>query len=74
MNEFEFAEPDILDEDLRMVRQQVRRFVHEKIEPHGDAWEASGEIPRSVFSELGAMGFLGMRHPVEYGEPLVAIE
>jgi acyl-CoA dehydrogenase len=64
---FEFAEPDILSDELRMVRQQVRRYVDEVIVPQGDAWEATGEIPRSVFRELGELGFLGMRHPVEYG-------
>src|SRR5436189_1105323 len=64
---FEFQEPDIVGEDLRMVREQVRRYVDEVIVPNGEAWEASGQIPRSVFRELGAMGFLGMRHPVEYG-------
>lgn len=67
MTEFDFQEPDLLDDDLRMVRQQLRRFVQEKIIPHGDAWEAAGEIPRSLFRELGALGFLGMRHPVAYG-------
>ena len=67
MTEFEFLEPDFLDEDLRMVRDQVRRFSKERIVPFADAWEASGEIPRSLFRELGELGFLGMRHPVEYG-------
>jgi len=67
MTEFEFLEPDLLDEDLRMVRDQVRRFSRERIVPFADEWEATGEIPRSVFLELGQMGFLGMRHPVEYG-------
>lgn len=67
MTEFEFLEPDFLDEDLRMVRDQVRRFSRERIVPFADAWEASGEIPRSLFRELGELGFLGMRHPVEYG-------
>ncbi|WP_304309173.1 acyl-CoA dehydrogenase family protein [Pseudacidovorax intermedius] len=67
MTEFEFLEPDLLDEDLRMVRDQVRRFSRERIVPFADEWEATGEIPRSVFLELGEMGFLGMRHPVEYG-------
>jgi acyl-CoA dehydrogenase len=67
MTEFEFQEPNFLDEDLRMVRDQVRRFVNEEIVPHGEAWEASGEIPRKLFRDLGALGFLGMRHPVEYG-------
>ncbi|MFS2099557.1 acyl-CoA dehydrogenase family protein [Variovorax sp. Varisp85] len=67
MTEFEFLEPDLLDEDLRMVREQVRRFVRERIVPCADAWEASGEIPRELFRDLGQLGFLGMRHPVEYG-------
>jgi acyl-CoA dehydrogenase len=67
MTEFEFQEPDFLGEDLRMVRDQVRRFVNEEIVPYGEAWEASGEIPRKLFRDLGALGFLGMRHPVEYG-------
>ncbi|ODT33146.1 MAG: acyl-CoA dehydrogenase [Hydrogenophaga sp. SCN 70-13] len=67
MTEFEFLEPDFLDEDLRMVRDQVRRFSKERIVPFADGWEASGEIPISLFRELGELGFLGMRHPVEYG-------
>jgi acyl-CoA dehydrogenase len=67
MNRFEFQEPDFIGEELRMVRDQVRRFVDEVIVPNGEAWEAAGEIPRSVFRQLGALGFLGMRHPVEYG-------
>jgi acyl-CoA dehydrogenase len=67
MTEFEYLEPELLNEDLRMVREQVRRFVRERIVPYGDAWEASGEIPRQLFRDLGQLGFLGMRHPVEYG-------
>ena len=67
MIEFEFNEPDVLGEELRMVRAQVRRYVNEVIVPQGDAWEEKGEIPRSVFKDLGAMGFMGMRHPEEYG-------
>jgi acyl-CoA dehydrogenase len=67
MTEFEFNEPNILGEDLQMVRHQVRRLVNDVIIPHGDAWEASGEIPREVFRQFGELGFLGMRHPVEYG-------
>jgi acyl-CoA dehydrogenase len=67
MPEFEFNEPDLLDDDLRMVRTQIRRFVNDVIVAQGDAWEAAGEIPRQVFRDFGALGFLGMRHPVEYG-------
>jgi acyl-CoA dehydrogenase len=67
MTEFEFNEPDIIDEDLRMVRAQVRRYVDEVIVPQADAWEQGGEIPREAFRDFGRLGFLGMRHPLEYG-------
>ena len=64
---FEFAESALLDDDLNMVRTQVRRYVKERIAPNGETWEAAGEIPRAIFRELGSLGLLGMRHPLEYG-------
>jgi acyl-CoA dehydrogenase len=67
MTDFEFLEPDLLSDELRMVRGQVRRFVKERIVPYADAWEEKGEIPRELFRDFGELGFLGMRHPVEYG-------
>ncbi|MDP9900999.1 acyl-CoA dehydrogenase family protein [Variovorax ginsengisoli] len=67
MTEFEFNEPELLDDDMRMVRAQVRRYVEEVIVPQADAWEQAGEIPRKAFRDFGELGFLGMRHPVEYG-------
>jgi acyl-CoA dehydrogenase len=67
MPEFELPDSQLVDEDLRSIRAQIRRFVDEKIVPFGDAWEATGEIPRQLFRDLGALGFLGMRHPEAYG-------
>lgn len=67
MSKFEFSEPDVLGDELCMVRDQIRRFVDDRIVPNGDAWEDMGAIPRELFSEFGRLGFLGMRHPVEYG-------
>lgn len=67
MVEFDFAEPDVLDEHLKLIRAQLKRFVRETIIPQADQWERTGRIPAEVFRELGRLGFLGMRHPVEYG-------
>jgi acyl-CoA dehydrogenase len=67
MADFDFNEPDLLNDDLRMIRAQVRRYVAEMIVPQADAWEQAGEIPRAAFRDFGRLGFLGMRHPVEYG-------
>jgi len=56
-----------VDEELELLRSQVRRFVDEVVRPNGEAWEDAGEIPRSVLRRMGELGFLGMRHPVDYG-------
>ncbi|MCD0421815.1 acyl-CoA dehydrogenase family protein [Rubrivivax sp. JA1024] len=64
---FEFAEPALPEGDLALVRAQLRRYVDERISPVAQSWEEAGEIPREIFREMGKLGFLGMRHPTEYG-------
>src|SRR5262245_61721404 len=65
--EFHFADPPNLSEELKMLREQVCRFVEREVVPHGEAWEGDGKIPREIFRRMGALGFLGMRHETEYG-------
>lgn len=65
--ELRFPDPSCITDELRLLRQQVRRFVEERIAPFGEQWERDGMIPRALFREMGALGFLGMRHPIEYG-------
>ncbi|GIW41907.1 MAG: acyl-CoA dehydrogenase [Candidatus Binatia bacterium] len=48
-------------------RTRVRRFVEERLAPHADEWERRKVLPRSVFTELGQQGFLGLTRPREYG-------
>jgi acyl-CoA dehydrogenase len=54
-------------EEHELLRTQVRRFVDEVVRPHGEAWEKAGSIPRDVLRRMGDLGFLGIRHPGEYG-------
>ena len=56
-----------VEEEHRMLREQVRRFVEREVIPYADEWEAAGEIPRDVFRKLGDLGVLGMRCPTEHG-------
>lgn len=67
MSDFDFQEPAFLSEDLLMLRAELRRYVNRAVVPNGEAWEAAGKIPREIFREMGALGFLGMRHPEQYG-------
>src|SRR6202162_4967470 len=65
--EFHFSEQPDLSEELRMLREQVRRFVEKEDVPYGEQWERDGKIPREIYRRMGALGFLGMRHSAEYG-------
>jgi acyl-CoA dehydrogenase len=49
------------------LRDSLRRFIAEKVLPHGDAWEEKGFVPRDVLREMGRLGFLGIRYEEEYG-------
>ena len=54
-------------EEHELFRSAIRRFVEEEIVPNVDEWEERGEIPRSLFRQLGELGFLGVEYPPEYG-------
>ncbi|MFA6968183.1 acyl-CoA dehydrogenase family protein [Bosea sp. (in: a-proteobacteria)] len=54
-------------EEHEALRTQVRRFVETEIKPHALAWEEAGFVPREVLRKMGALGFLGIRYPSEYG-------
>jgi len=43
-----------------LLREQVARFVAREVEPHADAWERDGWVPRPVLQRLGELGWLGL--------------
>jgi alkylation response protein AidB-like acyl-CoA dehydrogenase len=49
------------------LRKTVARFLAEEVEPHGEAWEEQGFVPRPVIRKLGSLGLLGITYPPEYG-------
>jgi acyl-CoA dehydrogenase len=57
----------IFDEHHDMFRQAVRAFVQKEVEPHVEAWERAGEIPKSIWPKMGALGFLGVEYDEKYG-------
>src|SRR5260370_7553138 len=60
------ASPYFRDEH-EALREQLRRFIAEEAKPHGEAWEEAGFVPRDVLRRMGALGFLGIRYPEEFG-------
>ena len=55
------------EEEHRMLRAQVRRFVEEEIKPHATKWEEDGATPRKLLRKMGALGFFGITYPERYG-------
>jgi acyl-CoA dehydrogenase len=54
-------------EEHRALHEQVTRFVEKEVEPHGEAWEKQGHVPRDVLRRMGDMGLFGITYPAEYG-------
>ena len=50
-----------------MFRQAVRGFVQKEVEPHVEEWEQAGQIPKSIWPRMGALGFLGVEYDERYG-------
>src|ERR1700744_6495833 len=57
---------DQLTADERLVRDTVREFTADRIEPHIADWFEAGTVPRDLMPELGKLGLLGM-HLTDYG-------
>ncbi len=57
-----------LTHEHEQVRDTLKRYIDEHINPHVDEWEAAEIFPaHQVFKGLGDLGLLGLTKPVEYG-------
>ncbi|WP_380052729.1 acyl-CoA dehydrogenase family protein [Falsihalocynthiibacter sp. SS001] len=49
-----------LTDEQSTIFEMAHAFGQERIAPHARAWEASGEIPKSIWPELAELGFGGL--------------
>ncbi|MFE6978715.1 acyl-CoA dehydrogenase family protein [Streptomyces sp. NPDC057682] len=56
-----------LSEEQAAVRQLAEDFVAREVTPHVVAWDRSENVDKSIVKKLGALGFLGLTVPEEYG-------
>ena len=57
-----------LTPEHEQIRDTVRRWVAQEVNPHVDAWEAEEIFPaHQVFGQMGRLGLLGLNKPVEDG-------
>lgn len=56
-----------LSEEQEAVRQLAHDFVGREVAPHVVEWDRAESVDRSIVKKLGAVGFLGLTIPEEYG-------
>ena len=60
MNDSPSSRRTVFDHEHEAFRDSFRTFLHRRVIPEYDKWEADGLVPREVFVDAGAHGFLGM--------------
>jgi glutaryl-CoA dehydrogenase len=71
LSHFEWEDPFLLEnqlnEDERMIRDAVRAYAQEKLQPRAIDAFANETTDADIFREMGEMGLLGITVPKEYG-------
>ncbi len=57
----------ILTEEQLLIQESARKFAAERLAPNSAHWERQAAFPREIVAELGALGFMGMTVPLEWG-------
>ena len=57
----------MLSDDQIMIRDTARQFARERLAPTAAQRDRTGETPRGLLAEMGALGFMGMTIPEEWG-------
>ena len=57
----------ILSEEQELIRETARAFAEAEIAPNAAAWDRDACFPREAIEALGALGFMGMLVPDEFG-------
>jgi alkylation response protein AidB-like acyl-CoA dehydrogenase len=55
------------NETQSMIAQSIKEFAEKNIRPYIMEWDEAQIFPIPLFKELGAMGFMGVLVPEEYG-------
>lgn len=55
------------DAEQLAFRDQLTRWVDERLMPRAEILDKSGEFARDLFEELGVLGYFGILYPEKYG-------
>lgn len=57
----------LFGDEHEAFRDSVRTFLTRHVEGHIEEWEDAEAVPRQIWREAGAQGFIGLPVPAEYG-------
>lgn len=57
----------LLTDEHRLIRDAARDFAQKEIAPIAAEFDETGEFPSNTIKKMGAMGFMGIEVPEEYG-------
>lgn len=57
----------LFDEDHRLYRESLRRWVAKELAPYADEWEEKGEFPMETYQKAARIGMYSGGIPEEYG-------
>src|ERR1700727_1493979 len=57
----------LLDVEHEQFRKSVRSFLEQEAVPYVERWDRQGIVDREFFEKAGAVGFIGMGVPEQYG-------
>jgi acyl-CoA dehydrogenase len=58
---------DIYQEEHRIFRSSLRKFLEKEVAPHIEEWEKAGMVPKEIWHKCGEQGFLCPWAEEEYG-------
>src|SRR3989304_2096956 len=57
----------VLTDEHKMIQNTARNFAQNEIAPVAAQFDESGEFPHATIKKMGAMGFMGIEVPEQYG-------
>ncbi len=60
-------ERTVFEPEHEQFAKSIRQWIAKEVSPSYLEWEAAGIAPRELFTSAGALGFLGMAIPEEFG-------
>jgi len=61
------ADGQFFTEEQRMIRDVARDFARAELFPNAGAWDEAAAFPDEIYTQMGALGLMGMLVPEEWG-------